>query len=182
MSQANLFSASERSILIIITLLMCFTFYQDISNKIIDSYNENVKLEQLRLLNRANNTEDFHFTLYDPCRSFSLWEFLIALQFFTNPIVPVLLRSQKPGRFIFALFINSLTFLAYFAWAYNAFHSMVLNQFYIIQPVNFGGYLFPQSTMLQQFSFVLVSFLLILQIFILARFLLEKFDPKVSLA
>jgi len=182
MNHTKLFSSSEHSILMIIVLLMCFAFYKDVSNKIIDNYNDQVKWEQLRQMNKANGEPDIHFTIYDACRSLSLWDLVLTLQFITNPFLLLLIKRRTLGKFIFSAFLNFLIFFSYFAWAYNAFYARKFNEYYYLGDVGFGGYFFPGSTALQQFSFVLISALLILQVFILARFVLERFNARIPLA
>jgi hypothetical protein len=182
MSRADLFSASEHTILMIIVLLMCFAFYKDVSNKIIDAYNEEVRWEQQQKMNEANGEPNFHFTLYDSCGGPPLWHLIIALQFATNPFLLFLIKRRTLGKFIFSTFLNFLMFYGYFAWANNAFNARVLNEHSHIADVGFGGYLFPGSTALQQFSFVLISALLVLQIFFLIRFVMERFNARIHLA
>jgi hypothetical protein len=115
MSATKLFSSNEQTILVIFALLICLTFYQDLSNKIIDSYNEEVRIEQLRQLTHANGGEQFYFTIYDGTPSLSLTEVFINLQFIFSPVLILLVSSARPGRFIFSLLMNSLTFLSYLA-------------------------------------------------------------------
>jgi len=187
MNDTKLFSSGERFILAVIIFLMCFSFYKDISNKIVDSYNEHVKYEQLEKLDEANNgKKEFHFTFYDSCsRGPSLWELIISLQFISDPLLFFLIKRETLKAFVFSAFINFLTFFSYFAWAYNAFNLRRLNGSYYfrdISEIGFGSYLLPGSTVLQQFSFALISALLILQGFILIRFAMEKFNGKISLA
>lgn len=187
MNQAPLFSSGERSILIVIALLMCFTFYKDISNKIIESYNQYVGYEQqckLYKANHPNDKEQFHYTPYDHCGGgLSLWELIIRLQFITNPILLLLLKRQTLKAFSFSTFLNLLTFLSYFAWAYGSYRSKKINNYFLSETnIGFGDYIFPYSNSLQQFSFVLIAVLLVLQLFILTRFLMEKFNGKISLA
>lgn len=183
MNATKLFSSTEQTILVVLALLICLTFYRDLSTKIIDSYNEGVRIEQLRQLNDANGGEEFYFTIYDGTPSLSLTGTFINLQFIFSPVLILLVSSARPGRFIFSLLMNSLTFLSYLATVINAYQSRKFNESCFNPDWDFGTYLFPHLTSLQQWAFVFVSFLLVLQVFILARFVLEKLSSgKTSLA
>ena len=183
MNAIKLLSSTERTILLTLTFLICLSFYKDLENKIIDSYNESVRIEELKKMPRSNGKEQFHFTIYDCSRSISIPEMWIGLQIIFAPILILLINSKRIGDFVFSLILNFVTFFSYFAWAFNAYWSRLMNESYrLYENTSFGAYLFPQSSVLQQLSFVLVSVLLFLHLFVLVRFTAEKLDSKFHLA
>lgn len=177
-----LLSPIEHKILLGFVFSICCIFYINLSNRVIESYNEDVRFEQNQNQNEANNpkTKNLKFAIYDNPRALMIYEFIFWLQFLTLPLSFFLLRKQKLKRFIFSTVLTSFTFLSFLNWAFSTFNLNAWAEIPISKNLNFNNYVFHDSNFLEFFLFILVSILLTLQLSILFRFVCEKFQVKIS--
>lgn len=117
---------------------------------------------------------------YDNAKSMTIYEFIFWLQFLTKPFSFVLLRQQKLRPFTFSTILTLLTFLSFVCWAFRTYKFNATNEIPISNDVNFNNYLFHDSNTLEFFLFIFISILLILQCSILLRFVIARFQAKIT--
>lgn len=178
MSPKTLLSPVENKLLLGLFLTVCCVFYIHCADNIIEGYNSEVKFQQVEKQSRANyaRTSMFsHCTFGTPISVQIFW-----LQFFTNPILFFLLRKPKASRFIISIVINSVILFSLSAWNLRNYEGYVLNDAFWLHKTPYGY--FGLSSHFTAFILAVLLFVfLILQFSIIVRFVIEKFQAKLSL-
>lgn len=176
-------STTERRLLVLLMALITCTYFLDLENKAVENYNQSVKYEQEKKENSANNPTQKNkvsFGFSNCHYGTSFWYLLYGLQFFTNPLGCFLLRKGTFKRFTLALFFNFLTFLCFIVWSYEAFTAYKAAERLPDRIESLNQFVLYDSTKTEFTLFVFVSFCFAVQTFILLRFVLEKFQAKIS--
>lgn len=179
MSPQNFLSPIEQKLLLGIAFLLCCLFFINLAEKTIAHYNEAVKNEQIERRDLANRNERISFSGCNPCKGTSIYEFILALQFLTVPLLFLPLLKRGLRLFFFSTFLTSFTLLGFISWMYYSYHYRKMEEVFRISDTTFNTYLFFGSTFLEFIIFIILSILFVLQISILTRFVIEKFQAKI---
>lgn len=172
-------SPVEHKILIAIGFLLCGFYFTNISDKAIATYNETVKSEQIEKERIANNHRGFSFEV---CvfRSTPLYEKVLLFQFLLIPFLLLLLKKQMFASFIFSQMLTAFILFGYVGWIFETYDLMQSNDFLREENVSFNNYLLFQSTVLEFVLFLIFATLLVIQSALLMRFVVERFQAKIS--
>ncbi len=174
-----LLSPVEHKILITIALLICSFYFINVSNKIIDIYNETVINEQIEKQKAANNEKNISFG-FSHCYSTPLYELILALQFFTIPLLYFSLRKQSFKAYLFSLFLSGFTLFGYICWMIDTYIFRKASERFVEENITFNTFILYQSTILEFALFLTFGILFIVQSGVLLRFVIEKFQVKIS--
>lgn len=178
MTPKTLLSPTENKLLLGLFLTACCVFYLHCANTVIEGYNSEVKFQQLEKQSRANYSRTSMFsgcTFGTPISVQIFW-----LQFFTNPALFFLLRKPKISRFLASTAVNSIMSFSISAWNLRNYEGYLLNDAFWLHKTPYGY--FGLSSHFTAFILAVLSFVyLILQISVIARFVIEKFQAKLSL-
>lgn len=179
MSSKILLSPIEHKILLVMGFLICSLYFTNLSDKAIAIYNKNVEDEQIEKRNFANNEENISFS-FSNCYSIPIYETVLALQILTIPLLLLLIRKQHFARFLSSLFLTFFILFGYINWMIFSYTARKSNENFQIEETTFNTYILYQSTVLEFVLFLIVAILFVLQSAILLRFVIEKFQAKIS--
>ena len=176
-------SIVERRLLLLLMISISCAYYLTLETKAIEKYNESIRYEQeqKRLLADNPKITSPSFGLSDCNSGAAPWEWLYALQFFTNPISCFLLRKETLRKFLCAMFLNSITLFSFLAWSFQTFSILKSIEQLPESIQTFNQFVLYDSTKLEFCLFLLVGICFVAQWFILMRFVVEKFQAKISL-
>jgi hypothetical protein len=179
MSPKHLLSSTENKLLLGLFLMICCVFYTHVANNLIESYNKQVESRQVEKQNLANYSQTSMFSCgYEVQPPFYVHFFW--LQFFTHPISYFLLREKRISAFIVSALINSLMTFSVLAWNFRNYKLYLFNEVHWLDKHPYGY--FGLSSHLPAFILAVLSLIfLILQLSIIVRFVVEKFQVKISL-
>ncbi|HEX8247987.1 MAG TPA: hypothetical protein VF599_07435 [Pyrinomonadaceae bacterium] len=180
MTPDKLLSPSEHKLFFGIAFLICCLFFVNLTNKTINSYNEAIENAQIEKRYAANSKPKISFGIY--ClNSTPLYEVILALQFFTNPLLLLLFLKRKAGRFICAGLLAAFTFSGYVGWIIYTYRARKSDESFYRADTSFNDYLLYNSTFPEFILFLIFAVLLVLQICVLTRFVIEKFQARIYL-
>jgi len=179
MPSKTLLSPVEHKILFALGLLICSFYFVNLSNKIVATYNEAVKTEQIEKRKEADNERPISFG-FSHCYSPPIYELILLLQFLTVPIIVFLLGKQQFAGFLTSLVLTSLTLFGYICWMIDSFLIRKYSEVFREENISFNTYILYQSTVLEFVLFLAFTILFILHFAILLRFVIEKFHAKIS--
>lgn len=181
MTPNELLSPSEHKLFFGIAFLICCLFFINLTNKTIDSYNEAVEKAQIEKRAAADNKPKISFGLYHCFYSTPFYEVILALQFFTNPLLLLLFLKRGTGRFIGSGLLAAFTFSGYAGWLIRTFEAIRYDELFYRADISFNNYLLYNSTAAEFILFLIFAVLLVLQICVLTRFVIEKFQARIYL-
>ncbi len=179
-----LVSTVERRLMLLLVILMTCTYYSNLENKAVENYNQSVKYEQERKRESANNPaqkDSISFGFSNCYYDYSFWYLLYGLQFFTNPLACFLLRKGTFKRFFAALLFNFVTFFCFLFWFYKSFTLYKSIGQLPERTESFNQFILYDSTKTEFVLFIFVGICFVVQSFVLPRFVVEKFQAKISL-
>jgi|GEM_PF-3508647 len=180
MTPDELLSPVEHKLFFGIAFLLCCLFFVNLTNKTIAAYNESVENAQIQKRDYADNKPRISFGLY--CLiSRPIYEVILGLQFFTNPLLFLLFLQRKFGRFVFSVLLASFTFYGYVSWMIYTYRATKSDELFYRADVAFNSYLLYNSTVLEFILFLTFAVLLVLQAVVLTRFAIEKFQARIYL-
>ena len=180
MTANSLVSQSERKLLLCLILTITCLFYVHCFINAVEEYNEKVRIEQSEKLFLAN-------TLPNERPSFSACVFappvytqIFWIQFFTNPILLLLLINPKLSSLFFSMLTTSIMTLSLLTWIRRSYEDYLLNKYYWLHETPYGY--FSLTTHISEIILAVLGFILItVQFWILFRFVVDKFETKISL-
>lgn len=174
-SSNNFFSPTEQKLLLGIAILMCCLFFANFGSKIIENHNRKAELKQIE-----NETgQKIEFSGCYPCVT-PIFEHIIFLQLIAFPLIFLFLTKRRIGYFISSTFLASYIFFGYLNWIGWSYYIRTSVDDAHFVDASFYNYLFINSTFLDLIVFLILAILLVLQISILLRFVIEKFQAKIS--
>lgn len=177
-------STVERRLMLLLMVLITCTYFLSLENKAVENYNQSVKYEQERKKDAANNPprkNSLSFGFSHCSYGYPLWYLFYGLQFFTNPLACFLLRKGTFKRFLLALFFNFVTLTCFIIWSYEAFTIYRVTERLPERIESLNQFVLYDSTKTEFALFVFVGICFAIQSFTLLRFVLEKFQAKISL-
>jgi len=181
MTPDKLLSPSEHKLFFGIAFLLCCLFFVNLTNKAVDRYNESVENGQMQKRDYANNQRKISFGLYDCLYSTPIYEVVLALQFFTNPLLFLLFLKRRLGRFVCSFLLAFFTFSGYIGWLIYTYEARKSDEHFYRLADGFNSYLLYNSTVLEFILFLIFAILLILQAAVLTRFVIEKIQARIYL-
>lgn len=182
MTSENFLFSGERKILLTVVFTICCTFYGNFAAIIIDDYNQEVEQEQTDKNYAANNPEKSNKISFEisHCYSTPFFSFLFWLQLFTNPILYLVTKKISFYKFILSIFLSFLTILSLILWNIYTYKVISLTE-RLPEDFRFNDYLLYGSTTLELILYPLFVILFTLQMFFLFRFVIGRFQAKISL-
>lgn len=182
MMPTDFISATERHLLFTFALIIVCTLYLNMGYKVINNYNESVRVEQEKKRDKANNSGKSGPSFAIDCNNGTApWEFLYLLQYITAPISCFLFRKTVFRQFLISLFLSLFSFLAFLLWCLGTFVGYKSIESFPDNIESINQFLLYDSTGLEFVLSILVTIFFALQIFVLLRFVIEKFHVKISL-
>jgi len=182
MKSEFLFTALERKLLLSILSFSFCVFCLNIGHKITESYNEEIKFEQIQKRDLAKTTNlQIRFNVSDSSSPAVIYQLIYWSQLFLLPLSYYFLRKQKIGGFIFSTFFHFAGLFSVSCWAYSTYTLYSFNELVHQRNNSFGDYLLHGSNPLDFLFLGLIATLFIMQISILLRFAVGKFQAKISL-
>ncbi len=180
MTANPLFSKSERKLLLCLILTINCVFYAHCVINTVEEYNEKVRIEQSEQLFLAN-------ILPSERPNFSACEFappvytqIFWIQFFTNPILLLFLVKSKLSSLFFSMLTTSIMTLSLLTWIRRSYEGYLLNEFYRLHETPYGY--FSLTTHISEIILAVLGFIfIIVQFWITFRFVICKFETKISL-
>ena len=180
MQHRYLLSQSENKLLISFVFLICCLFYGNLIDKTISDYNQAAIAKQIEKQEEANKVEKISFSDCHPCVTL-VYEILVSLQFFFNPFIFFLLLAKRNYLFLTSTVFTSFSLLGFVTWMLFSYESRKINELFVISETTLNTYILYKSTALEAVLFLLFSTLFVLQISVLLRFVIEKFQAKISI-
>jgi len=181
MLTANQFiSQTERKLLLFLVIAICCAFYSHLAITQIEDHNSKVKIEQSEKLYQANTPPSERISFSNCSWSPPIITQIFWLQFFTNPILLLIMWKPKPLKLLISIIVNFVFTFSLFSWITRNYISYRLNEFYWFHPEPYG-YFTAVSNISSIFLVLLCCVFLIIQSWILLRFVIEKFQAKISL-
>ena len=179
-------SPAEHKILLGIGCLIFVFCIVNLTHKSINFYNLEVEKEQQQKLKQANKKSDgksIDFKLYEISRGLTIYETILILQIFTVPALLFALWKfdNKLSTLNISLFISFFNLFGYLFWIYASYIGRKGNEVFDVATDTFQSYLMINATFLDLILFVCFSVLSITQMFCLLRFVVDKFQAKISL-
>ncbi len=180
MSSNQFISQTERRLLLVLVITIYCVFYSHLAITQIEDHNLKVKNEQSEKLFQANTPPSERISFSNCFFAPPIITQIFWLQFFTNPILLLILWKPKPLKSFISITINFVTTLSLFSWINRNYISYRLNEIYWFHPEPYGYF-----TSISNISSVLLALLccifLVIQSWLLICFVVEKFQVKISL-
>lgn len=177
-------STAERRLMLLLMVLITCTYYLTLENKAVENYNQSIKYEQERKRDLADNPPKRNSISFgfSNCHYGTPFRYLFyGLQFFTNPLACFLLRKGTFKRFSAALLFNFITFTSFIAWSFEAFTIYKVTERLPEKIESLHQFVLYDSTETEFALSIFVGICFVVQMFVLLRFVLEKFQAKISL-
>jgi len=180
MSSNQFISQTERRLLFVLVITICCVFYSHLAITQIEEHNLIVKNEQSEKLFQANTPPSERISFSNCFFSPPIITQIFWLQFLTNPILLLIMWKPKPLKTFISIIINFVITLSLFSWINRNYISYRLNEINWFHPEPYG-YFTTTSNISSVFLTLLCCIFLTIQFWLLIRFVIEKFQDKISL-
>lgn len=180
MKNSIFISNNERKLLLFLIFTAFILIYYDFISQIIQNYNQQVADTQRELLLDANEPNRIKFT-YCNLGGRTAHEILFWLQLLTIPSIYLCLQSNRFSCFVISIPLNIVGLFSYFAWFITSIQSLKYTETQVFRNQSIAQTLFYKINNLELLLLAILTVLFIFQIFILLRFVIERFQAKISL-